>query len=146
MAPARGARRPAGRQSLWSALLERELADVGVALVEQLGAARQVAHVPVVDLLGLQLDGPLVSSCTLTVTPNLTRGTRPYGLIENVVTHANFRRRGLGQQLIDHALQMAWQQRCYKVMLLTGQQAAHHFYEECGFRKGIKTGFVAYPE
>ena len=47
--------------------------------------------------LGLELDDRLVSSCTLTITPNLTRGARPYGQIETVVTHADYQRRGLGQ-------------------------------------------------
>src|SRR5262245_43514857 len=58
-------------------------------------------------VLGLEHDGRLVSSCTLTLTPNLTRGTRPYGQIENVVTHADYRRRGLGSALIRHALRTA---------------------------------------
>jgi GNAT superfamily N-acetyltransferase len=100
---------------------------------------------PMLDCLGLAQAGRVVSTCTLTITPNLTRGATPYGQIENVVTHPDFRRRGLGQTLIRHALQLAWEQRCYKVMLLTGQTAAHHFYEECGFQKGLKTGFVARP-
>src|SRR5262245_58371996 len=77
--------------------------------------------------LGLELDGRLVSSCTLTVTPNLTRGTRPYGQIENVVTHVDYRRRGLGGALIRLALGMAWEEKCYKVMLMTGRSETHGF-------------------
>ena len=39
------------------ALDERELADVGVAVAEQVGAAGQVLHVALVDLFGLDRDG-----------------------------------------------------------------------------------------
>ena len=38
----------------------------------------------------------LVSSCTLAIVPNLSRGGRSYGVVENVVTHADHRRLGLG--------------------------------------------------
>jgi hypothetical protein len=38
-------------------LCERELANVGVAVAEQVGAARQVLHVPLVDLFGLDRNG-----------------------------------------------------------------------------------------
>jgi GNAT superfamily N-acetyltransferase len=89
----------------------------------------------------------LVASCCLAVIPNLTRGGRPYGLIENVVTHADFRRRGFGTAVVAYALDRAWQQDCYKVMLLTGstRPETHRFYHACGFRSGEKTGFVARP-
>ena len=93
----------------------------------------------------LEHDNELVSSCTLSVIPNLTRGGRPYGLIENVVTHAEYRRRGFGKSILQHALEVAWENKCYKVMLLTGSRdpAIHHFYEDVGLKMGIKTGFVA---
>ena len=92
--------------------------------------------------------GQLISSCTLVMVPNLTRGARPYGLIENVVTHPDCRRQGIGTGLLRHALQTAWQANCYKVMLLTGSKRAEtlRFYERAGFRQNVKTGFVALPD
>ena len=97
--------------------------------------------------LGAYWNGSLVATCTLVVVPNLTRGGRPYGLIENVVTHPDYRRRGLGTAVLKHALQIAWERGCYKVMLLTGSknEATLRFYEQAGFERGVKTGFVARP-
>ncbi len=94
-----------------------------------------------------EFDGRLVASCTLIIVPNLTRGAHPYGLIENVVTHADYRQQGIGTRLLRYALQLAWEKQCYKVMLLTGRQQEEtlRFYEKAGFQRGIKTGFVAKP-
>jgi len=95
-----------------------------------------------------QADGELVGTCTLTLIPNLTRSLRPYGLIENVVTHPAHRKQGIGTALLQYALQIGWEANCYKVMLLTGSknEATLRFYENAGFKRGEKTGFVArYP-
>lgn len=91
--------------------------------------------------------GSLVSSCTLAVIPNLTRACRPYGVIENVVTHAAQRGRGWGKAVLAHALGDAWRQNCYKVMLLTGRkdEATLRFYERAGFDQHEKQAFVAKP-
>jgi GNAT superfamily N-acetyltransferase len=95
--------------------------------------------------LVLEYDDKIVSSCTLSIIPNLTRGGRSYGLIENVVTHTDYRRRGFGVSLLQHALAVAWKKKCYKVMLLTGSKdkTVYQFYDQAGFKKGIKTGFIA---
>jgi GNAT superfamily N-acetyltransferase len=100
---------------------------------------------PLLHYFVVELDDQFVSSCTLTIVPNLTRGARPYGLIENVVTHSDYRRQGLGRAILRHALQVAWDANCYKVMLLTSSKRpeVHRFYEEAGFKKNIKTGFIA---
>jgi ribosomal protein S18 acetylase RimI-like enzyme len=86
--------------------------------------------------------GRLVGSCTLIIVPNLTRGARPYGLIENVVTHAEARRRGIGHAVLKIALENAWAADCYKVMLMTGRkdEGTLKFYEAAGFERG-KTAF-----
>lgn len=93
-------------------------------------------------VLVAEVDGAVAASCTLVVVPNLTRGGRPYGLIENVVTHAAHRRRGLGQRLLDAASDAAWAADCYKVMLMTGSKKPETlaFYRAAGF-EASKTGF-----
>ena len=89
-----------------------------------------------------ETSGQLVVSCTLVVVPNLTRGGNPYGLIENVVTHDDFRNRGFGKRILKHATTAAWNAGCYKVMLMTGSKnpATLNFYLEAGFEQS-KTGF-----
>ena len=89
----------------------------------------------------------LISSCTILVIPNLTRACRPYGVIENVVTHSEFRNKGHGKAVLAQALAFAWSERCYKVMLLTGRkdEATMRFYEGAGFDRNGKRGFVAKP-
>lgn len=88
------------------------------------------------------LDDLLVATCTLVVIPNLTRGGDSYALIENVVTHAAYRRRGYGMAVLKEAVETAWREGCYKVMLLTGskQPATLNFYHDAGFEQS-KTGF-----
>ena len=102
---------------------------------------------PRIKYFGGFASGSLVSSCTLTVIPNLTRACRPYGVIENVVTHAGHRGQGWGKAILSHALDAAWRQDCYKVMLLTGRkdEAILRFYEQAGFDRHGKQAFVAKP-
>ncbi len=103
---------------------------------------------PHLPYFGLEVEGRLVSSCALTLVPNLTRGQKTYGLIENVVTNPQYRGQGFGTAVLQYALQQAWQAGCYKVMLMTGRQdnATLNFYRQAGFKSGLKTGFIAYPE
>lgn len=88
------------------------------------------------------LDGNIVTTCTLVVIPNLTRGGAPYALIENVVTNSAHRNKGYGKAVLKDATQTAWHAGCYKVMLLTGSKhpAILKFYQDAGFEQD-KTGF-----
>lgn len=122
-------------------------AEEMLSLNEMLPLWKTLRQDPNQHCLGAYVDGSLAATCTLIVVPNLTHGGRPYGLIENVVTHPDYQRRGLGTAVLTHALQAAWARGCYKVMLLTGSKTEGklHFYEQAGFERGVKTGFVAYP-
>lgn len=95
-------------------------------------------------ILGVFEDGILVSSCVLNIIPNLTRGCRPYALIENVITHPDCRKRGLGKALMHHATDFARDCGCYKIMLLTGRknESTYRFYESAGFDRNGKQAFI----
>jgi ribosomal protein S18 acetylase RimI-like enzyme len=90
----------------------------------------------------------LIASCAVTVIPNLTRGCRSYGVIENVVTHRDHRRQGWGRAVMTAGMDFAWSQECYKILLLTGRkdEAVWRFYESLGFDRHEKVGFVATPD
>jgi len=90
----------------------------------------------------------VVSGCHLVIVPNLTRGGKPYGMIENVVTKKDCRHQGLARQVLEYALKYAWEAGCYKVMLMTGRQdsAVFQLYESVGFNGEAKRAFLAKPE
>jgi GNAT superfamily N-acetyltransferase len=87
--------------------------------------------------------GILIASCSLFVLPNLTRGARPQAMIENVVTHRDHRKLGLGKAVLEAAITAAREAGCYKIFLATGQkdEATLRFYEGAGFKRNAKTYF-----
>jgi len=97
---------------------------------------------PLQHIIVGELDGPIVGVCSLYILPNLTRGCRPFGLVENVVTHRDHRRLGYGRQILAEAASRAKRMGCYKLMLMTGSKRPEvlAFYEDAGFKQN-KTGF-----
>ena len=89
--------------------------------------------------------GKAVASCVLDIIPNLTRGVRSFGVLQNVVTHKEYRGLGIGSLLNSHALNFAWSKDCYQVLVQTGRPEVVAFYERLGFKRD-KIGLVAKPE
>ena len=104
----------------------------------------QIVNDPNHHLIVNEVDGKLVSSCVCVIIPNLTRNVRPYAFIENVVTHKDYRCRGLAQACLNYAREIALKENCYKMMLLTGSKDPNtlHFYEKAGYNSSDKTAFI----
>lgn len=76
--------------------------------------------------------------------PNLTRGVRPYAFVENVVTHGDYQKKGYATACLNFAKQIAKQNHCYKMMLLTGskEESTLNFYRNAGYNSSDKTAFI----
>ncbi|MCL1823952.1 MAG: GNAT family N-acetyltransferase [Oscillospiraceae bacterium] len=85
-----------------------------------------------------------VSTCVLLLVPNLTHDTRPYAIVENVITHRDYRKKGYGKAVLDYAKEIAESHNCYKIMLATGRkdEATLRFYENAGYNRNDKTAFI----
>lgn len=91
-----------------------------------------------------EIDGRVAASCTLVIVPNLTHGQRPFGLIEYVVTHGEYRKRGCGAAVLRYAEELCVRENCYKRMLITGtkEESTLRFYQRAGFSSEGETAFV----
>ncbi len=91
-------------------------------------------------------DGGRVGATSMLITaPNLLRGGRRHGFLENVVAHPELRGRGHGKAVVEAALAHAWSVDCHHVMMQSGRAdpRVHEFYERLGFRPGLRTAYVA---
>jgi len=90
------------------------------------------------------IDDKIISSCVIIIVPNLTHNQRPYALIENVITDEAYRNKGYASLILNFAREIAKDENCYKIMLLTGSKkdSTLHFYEKAGYNREDKTAFI----
>ena len=86
-------------------------------------------------LLVLEEDNQVVSSVQMTIIESLTHNVRSFAVIENVVTHADYRNKGYASRLLERATEIAKEKNCYKLFLETGsnKESTLNFYRKNGF-------------
>lgn len=91
-----------------------------------------------------EVDEFIASTCMLITAPNLLRQGRSHGFLENVMTHPNYRGRGLGKAVVSEAIDHAWAVDCHHVLMQSGRPdpRVHRFYERIGFKPGLRVGYV----
>lgn len=138
--------RAAGIQDLESVIALYKFLDIADTFDDMAAAKsiweRMLATGGLTVLIG-EASGQAVTTCTLITVPNLTRGGRSYAIIENVVTHGDYRNLGYGTAILAAAVERAKQADCYKIVLTTGsrRESTLRFYEGAGFSPASKTAF-----
>ncbi|MFW5332519.1 GNAT family N-acetyltransferase [Hydrogenophaga sp. ZJX-1] len=79
----------------------------------------------------------VIATYALLVMHNLAHCGAPSAIVEDVVVHPQRQGRGIGRQLMAHAIEQARAAGCYKLALSSNakRQAAHAFYESLGFQR-----------
>ena len=95
-------------------------------------------------LLVVEEDNRVVSTVQLAIIPSLTHNVRSFAVVENVVTHEDYRKKGFASMLLQEAIKIAQNKNCYKIFLETGsnREATLNFYKENGFEMDTKHSFL----
>ena len=88
-------------------------------------------------------NGTVIGSCYLCIIPNLTHNGKSIGYIENLIVDENYRRKRIGQKIMEMAIDYAKNNNCYKIVLQSGieRTIAHKFYEKMGFNSLSKKAY-----
>ena len=91
-------------------------------------------------LLVAEVDGKVVSTVQMAIVESLTHNVRGFAVIENVVTHGDYRDKGYASALLQRATEIARERRCYKLFLETGsnRESTLNFYRKNGFELDTK--------
>lgn len=86
-------------------------------------------------LLVAEENGKVVSSVQMAIVESLTHNVKPFAVVENVVTHIDYRNKGYASALLERASQIAKEKGCYKISLETGsnRESTLNFYRNNGF-------------
>ncbi len=80
------------------------------------------------------LDGQIVGSITLLIEPKFIHQGGLVGHIEDVVVRSELQSKGIGEQLVNAALEYAKNHGCYKT-ILDCDDNVKPFYEKIGFKR-----------
>ncbi|WP_413523325.1 GNAT family N-acetyltransferase [Lactococcus raffinolactis] len=85
----------------------------------------------------------IVSTCYVSIIPNLTWGGSSIAFMENVFTDKDYRNRGIGKKVVQMGIDYAEKSGCHKLILQssTSRKNAHRFYNSLGFDSDLKVAF-----
>jgi ribosomal protein S18 acetylase RimI-like enzyme len=97
----------------------------------------QFSHYPNYRLFVACEGEAVIGTFALLVMHNLGHQGTPSAIVEDVVVHVGHQSQGLGRDMMHHAMALAREAGCYKLVLSSNQkrERAHAFYESLGFQR-----------
>jgi GNAT superfamily N-acetyltransferase len=82
-------------------------------------------------------EGRIVGTYSLVILDNLVHRGAPSALVESVVVLSDWRRKGAGKAMMNHAMALCREAHCYKLALSSDliREPAHRFYDALGFTR-----------
>lgn len=97
-------------------------------------------------LLVCEVDQKIVGTLTLNICLNAELGEQCYAIFENMVVLQEYRKKGVGTELLKFAESIAKEYSCEKIMFLSSvkREDAHKFFKNLGFNDETSRGFKKY--
>ncbi|MHB8066559.1 MAG: GNAT family N-acetyltransferase [Desulfobaccales bacterium] len=98
---------------------------------------RRFQSYPDYKLFAAEAAGEILGVFAMLIMDNLGHRGAPVALVEDVVVREDRRRRGIGRDMMQFAMDRAREKGCYKLALSSNKnrEGAHRFYESLGFQK-----------
>jgi GNAT superfamily N-acetyltransferase len=79
----------------------------------------------------------IIGTFELLIMDNIAHKGTPSGIVEDVVVDKDYRSKGIGQKMMEYAMEMCRENGCYKLTLSSSihRERAHSFYEDLGFER-----------
>ena len=124
-----------GIEDLYRQLHEGDYKSPGAANMRR--AMRAILQRPDQVLLVAVEDDKIVGTNHVLIFKHLARALRPAAIVENMVVDSRSRGAGVGDRLMEAALEIARRRGCYKLSLTSNRKRpkAHRFYEKFGMRR-----------
>jgi GNAT superfamily N-acetyltransferase len=96
---------------------------------------RKISSYPYYRLFVAYSEEHVVGAYSLTILDNLSHMGAPSALVESVVVLSDYRGKGVGKTMMNHAMTLCRKARCHKLALSSNlvREPAHRFYENLGF-------------
>ena len=100
-----------------------------------IAAFREIEADPNNELIVAELDGAVVGTLQLTITPSISFQGGRRATVESVRVDEHFRGKGIGREMMLWAIERAKSKGCLSMQLTTNleRKDAHRFYERLGF-------------